>query len=71
MISNPRTFGCSFGVSRVFLFSSIIIIYIFIFFQFTLFIQISYSLSYHSFYPSKTAVRAVESSYVLIVLDRF
>ena len=39
-----------------------IIIYIFIILQFALFIQVSFSsLSYHSFYPSKTAVRGVES----------
>ena len=40
----------------------IIILYIVIISQFTFFIQIFSSLSYHLFYPSKTAVQAVESS---------
>ena len=41
---------------------TLIIIYIFIISQLAFFIQIFSSLSYHSFYPSKTAVRTVESS---------
>ena len=66
VISNSRTLAVVLVLLKCSYFrvlKALPFIIIFINLQFTPFVQIFSSLSYHSFYPSKTAVRAVESSY--------